>query len=136
MSFTAFVNHDEMFLYVKGLGDLTGQDVDGYYNLLKHTQGVSRCDKALIDLSDSGVSVKHIPISSIKSLGLAFKSAPILPSGTKMAFVVRSSLAYGFVRLFMGNRGEGVITRPFKRMHEALVWLDLPESAIPKVHKG
>jgi len=131
MSFTAFVNHDEMFLYVIGLGDLTGQDVGDYYNLLKTTEGVTRCQKALIDLSNPGVGVK---ISSIKSLGLAFKSSPILPSGTKIAVVVRSSLAYGFVRLFMGNRGDGVETRPFKRMYEALAWLDLPESAIPKVN--
>ncbi|MDX8381119.1 MAG: hypothetical protein R8M14_03320 [Ghiorsea sp.] len=133
MSFTAYVNHDEMFLYVIGLGDLTGQDVDDYFNILKNTEDVTLCEKGLLDLSDPGVSVKHIPISSIKSLGLAFKSSPILPSGTKMAVVVRIT-GLRLCEAIYGYRGDGVETRPFKRMHEALAWLDLPESAIPKVN--
>jgi len=114
-------------LYVHGHGEITAADIDQYYASLKATSGINHCCKALINLASEGVSLEQAPIKNIKSLGRLFKHNPILPEGTKMAIVVRSSLAFGFVRLFMATRGEHITIRPFKNMDKALFWLQVTE---------
>lgn len=125
MSFSIHINHNKRLLYVLGQGMITATDIDQYYPSLKATLGADLCDKALVNLADKGVSLKGTPIKNIRSLGLLFKHAPILPKGTKMAIVVRSSLVFAFVRLFMASRGENITIRPFKCMDEAMLWLDI-----------
>lgn len=129
MSFSIHINHDKQLLYVLGKNTITVSDLVQYYTKLKTTNGVALCYKAIIDFSDHGVTFKHTPIKNIRALGLLFKHAPVLPEGAKMAVVVNNALA--FVRLFMATRGEHLMIRPFKHMHQALDWLDVSEVDIP-----
>jgi len=131
MSFSIHINDDKQLLYVLGQGAITASDLDQYYTTLKTSNGVDLCHKAIIDFSNHGVTFKHTPIKNIRALGLLFKHAPVLPEGTKMAVVVNNTLAFAFVRLFMGTRGEHLMIRPFKHMYQALDWLDVSEVDIP-----
>jgi len=130
MSFSIHINHDKQLLYVEGQGIITAADIDQYYPSLKAVSGIKDCDKALVNLADAGVSLKAAPIKRIRALGLLFKHAPVLPEGAKMAIVVRSALAFGFVRLFMASRGERVTIRPFKSMQQAMYWLSIVEQDV------
>ena len=130
MSFSIHINHEKQLLYVEGQGMITAEDIDQYYPDLKEKLGAEYCDKALVNLAEMGVSLKAAPIKRIRSLGLLFKHAPVLPEGAKMAIVVRSNLAFGFVRLFMASRGERVIIRPFKSMQQAMSWLSIIEQDV------
>ena len=131
MSFSIHVNHDKQLLYVLGKGAITASDLDQYYTTLKTTNGIELCYKAIIDFSDHGVTFKHTPTKNIRALGLLFKHAPVLPKDAKMAVVVNNTLAFAFVRLFMATRGEHLMIRPFKQMHQALDWLDVRKVDIP-----
>ncbi|MDX8387205.1 MAG: hypothetical protein R8M46_01540 [Ghiorsea sp.] len=133
MKYSISVNVAQQLLYVNVKGSLTAEDIEGYYASLKEIDGVNICQKALIDITGPKASMKSVPVKSLKFMGMMFKNAPLLPQGAKMAIVVTTSLAYGFIRLFMANRGEGIKIRPFKHMNEALVWLNISESMIPKV---
>lgn len=130
MSFSIDVNHDKQLLCVLGQGKITATDLEQYYPSLKATPGIELCDRALVNLADKGVSLKGIPVKNMRSLGLLFQRVPVLPAGAKMAIVVRSSLAFGFVRLFMASRGEGVMIRPFKSMSQAMRWLAITEQDV------
>lgn len=132
MPFSVDVNREKKLLYVVGEGRINTADIDAYYPSLEATAHVRICTKALIDLSGEGVSLKEAAIKHIRLLGLRFKHAPLLPENTKMAIVVRSTLAFGFVRLFMAARGERVAIRPFKNMQSALLWLNISDADIPQ----
>lgn len=137
MGFSMCTNSKVGLVHVCAEGILKASDIDGYYAQLKAVEGISTCNKALVDLMHSSVNIKQVPIRNIKALGLMFQNAPVLPPEAKMAVTVQSALAYGFVRLFMGSRGDGLIIRPFRKMDEALVWLGISESDLPNVpHVG
>ena len=133
MSYDININAEKQLLYVCGQGQITSFDIDTYYSRLKEAGGVETCTKALINLSHKNVRIKGARLKNIRVLGLMFQRSPILPVGTKMAVIVSSTLAFGFVRLFMGVRGERMIIRPFKNMNDALIWLEISATDIPPI---
>ena len=128
MAFNIGINTQKEFLHIRAEGVIQPAEIDGYYEKLSHTEGAGQCKISLVDLTYPGMSLREVSLLSVRNMGWQFKVRPIMPKGSKMAFVAKKNLVYGFVRVFMARRGEDLEIMVFSSMEEAMAWLEIEVS--------
>ncbi len=124
------INREQKLLLVKAVGEITSGDIQLYYTTLSGMPHVGTCNKAIVDFTAKDGCFGKGAMQALKQMGAQFHHRPALPKGAKMAVVVCSSLAFGFVRLFMASRGDHIWILPFKDMEKAVVWLGVTQGDI------